>query len=212
MATIRLLLVSDDERSVSGLRTGSDDVVDVRGPVPSSAVSAALTVGPCDVVLVCVTHTSLSDVVGEIRSQEPSARILVEGEADRPGFLPAVLAAGGCGVVAPGAEPARLRDAIARAHAGELVLDEGGLRRLVREVSDDLSSRRAGTASLTARELEVLGAIAAGLDTTSIASSLAIAPATVQAHVKSVLAKLRVHSKVEAVRVAWRDGVLAVPA
>lgn len=52
---------------------------------------------------------------------------------------------------------------------------------------------------LTARELEVLRALAEGLSTSRIASLLGVAPATVRSHVKSLLSKLGVHSRVEAV-------------
>ena len=45
-----------------------------------------------------------------------------------------------------------------------------------------------------------------------IAALLGISPMTVQSHVKNVLAKLGVHSKVEAVRLAWRFGAIAMPA
>ena len=66
--------------------------------------------------------------------------------------------------------------------------------------------------SLTARELEVLRLLANGSTTGEIARLLEISPMTVQSHVKNVLAKLGVHSKVEAVRLAWRAGTIATPA
>jgi DNA-binding CsgD family transcriptional regulator len=66
--------------------------------------------------------------------------------------------------------------------------------------------------SLTARELEVLRLLANGSTTGEIARLLQISPMTVQSHVKNVLAKLGVHSKVEAVRLAWRAGTIATPA
>ena len=51
-----------------------------------------------------------------------------------------------------------------------------------------------------------------GRSTVEIAALLGISPMTVQSHVKNVLAKLDVHSKVEAVRLAWRFGAIAMPA
>ncbi len=65
--------------------------------------------------------------------------------------------------------------------------------------------------SLTPREIEVLELLAAGSSTHEIASSLGISATTVQSHVKNLLAKLGVHSKVEAVRLAWRSGAVATP-
>jgi two-component system nitrate/nitrite response regulator NarL len=60
---------------------------------------------------------------------------------------------------------------------------------------------------LTARETEILRALAGGEATGEIAEQLGISPLTVQSHVKSILAKLGVHSKIEAVTMAWRFGL-----
>jgi DNA-binding CsgD family transcriptional regulator len=57
---------------------------------------------------------------------------------------------------------------------------------------------------LTPRELEVLGAMADGHSTARIASVLGIGISTVRSHVKSLLAKLGLHSRVEAVSMVLR--------
>jgi DNA-binding CsgD family transcriptional regulator len=62
------------------------------------------------------------------------------------------------------------------------------------------------------RELEVLRSLSLGQSTREIAALLGISPMTVQSHVKNVLTKLGVHSKVEDVRLAWRCGAVAMPA
>jgi DNA-binding CsgD family transcriptional regulator len=74
------------------------------------------------------------------------------------------------------------------------------------------SAETARIESLTNREREILALVAEGLGTAEIASSLGITILTVQSHVKNILAKLAVHSKVEAVRMAWRCRAVAVPA
>ena len=61
--------------------------------------------------------------------------------------------------------------------------------------------------TLTGREREILCALAEGGTTAEIAGALGISRATVQTHVKNVLCKLGVHSKVEAVGTAWRAGL-----
>ncbi len=53
--------------------------------------------------------------------------------------------------------------------------------------------------------------LAGGASTADVAEAFGISPLTVQSHVKNVLAKLGVHSKVEAVRLAWRHGLAATP-
>ena len=66
---------------------------------------------------------------------------------------------------------------------------------------------------LTPREIEVLEAISDGLSTAKIASLLGISSATVRSHVKSLLVKLGLHSRVEAVSLILRsDGGLPTSA
>ncbi|HXV33862.1 MAG TPA: response regulator transcription factor [Gaiellaceae bacterium] len=63
---------------------------------------------------------------------------------------------------------------------------------------------------LTAREQEVLELLARGASQGEIAEDLVISPKTVAAHIDHILHKLQVHSRAQAVAVAYRDGYLAV--
>jgi two-component system response regulator MprA len=76
--------------------------------------------------------------------------------------------------------------------------------------------RRYGTADtlvsvLTEREQEVLGLLADGLDQRAIAERLVISPKTVSTHIERILAKLGAHSRAEAVSLAYRLQLVAVP-
>lgn len=64
------------------------------------------------------------------------------------------------------------------------------------------------TVALTPREKEILGCLARGQTTASIAKALSIARVTVRNHVQSILQKLAVHSKLEAVVLAHRGGLI----
>jgi DNA-binding CsgD family transcriptional regulator len=66
-------------------------------------------------------------------------------------------------------------------------------------------------ARLTAREHQVLQTMAAGLQNKEIARALGISPATVRNHVHSILEKLGVRSKLEAVSLAFRSGWIGGP-
>jgi len=60
---------------------------------------------------------------------------------------------------------------------------------------------------LTDRERQILAELTAGISTAEIAERLHISPLTVRSHVKSILSKLNVHSKLEAVTLAMRHGM-----
>jgi DNA-binding NarL/FixJ family response regulator len=88
---------------------------------------------------------------------------------------------------------ARVRRAITRASA-------------FRGISDQPSH------SLTVRELEVLSSLAHGLSQNEIAQNLIISPKTVATHIQRILSKLEVHSRAEAVAVAYQRGIVEPPA
>lgn len=66
-----------------------------------------------------------------------------------------------------------------------------------------------GLSELTKRELEVLRLLADGLDQDTIAGRLVISRATVATHIQRILKKLGVHSRAQAVALAYREGVAA---
>ena len=63
--------------------------------------------------------------------------------------------------------------------------------------------------TLTARETEVLGAVAHGLSNTEIADSLFMSPATAKTHVSRLLAKLHARDRAQLVMLAYEAGVVA---
>ena len=71
-----------------------------------------------------------------------------------------------------------------------------------------LAAAEGGTVALTPREKEILRCLARGQTTVAIAKALSIARVTVRNHVQSILQKLDVHSKLEAVVLAHRGGLL----
>jgi DNA-binding NarL/FixJ family response regulator len=93
------------------------------------------------------------------------------------------------------------------------VIDPALLARALREVAKDREIRRDAEVllgQLTEREGEILKLLAEGLRNDDIAERLVISPQTVQTHVRNILSKLRVHSRLEAVAFAVRHGWLSV--
>jgi len=79
------------------------------------------------------------------------------------------------------------------------------LRRLIAKSWGPQAPAPAALAELTARENEVLRLLAHGLDQGTIAEQLAISPATVGTHIQRILNKLDVHSRTQAVALAYRE-------
>lgn len=183
----------------------------VTGPVPDDA-SAIETLSHEHVDLVVVDLDRADErgvaVVASIRNAA-DVRVMAATRHPASACIELALAAGACGVLPAERDPAHLVGAFKRALAGELVLPADDLPTLVDRLWQARARRHEHVllATLTGREREILSALADGATTPEIAGELGISPATVQTHVKNLLGKLGVHSKVEAVGTAWRAGL-----
>ncbi|MDB6017162.1 MAG: two component transcriptional regulator, LuxR family [Pedosphaera sp.] len=135
----------------------------------------------------------------EIRRKHPKARVLVLSAFDGDADIRKAFEAGAQGYVLKSSTGEKLIPAIRAVAAGE--------RWIPREVAHRLSSRNSYE-TLTTRELEVLNQIAKGLANKQIASHLGISEYTVKDHLKSILAKLRVADRTEAVSVSAQRGII----
>ena len=96
---------------------------------------------------------------------------------------------------------------------GEVLIDPVTLTRLLAQVAREREEKRDAQNllnDLTEREREILQLLAEGMRNDDIASKLFISPQTVQTHVRNILGKLRVHSKLEAVSFAVKHGAITV--
>lgn len=213
MDTIRILVVAES------IGLTQDLVIAFRrrpgfmilGPVSDETAALALLgeVQP-DIVLVQLDRLDGRGVaiISEIRSRTP-VRVMAATRDPAAPEMELALAAGACGVLPTDRTPPTLVSAFRRAVAGELVLPVDDLPPLVGLLQEarNRRNRQALLTTLTEREREVMAAMAQGATTAGIALELGISPATVNTHVKNILGKLGVHSKVEAVGVAWRGGL-----
>jgi DNA-binding NarL/FixJ family response regulator len=215
MDDIKVLVVDERPGLTQGLllalpRRGH---VRVLGPVSEvAAAREAIDRGLADVIVVDLDREDGLGIaiVAALRDADEGACILVATRSESPDVAAVALAAGARGVLPNDREAHPLIDAFRRARAGELVLPARDLPFLVdrlRERGAPGRDERALLASLTGRETEILALLADGMSTRDVADRLDISPLTVQSHVKNVLAKLGVHTKVEAVRIAWRHGL-----
>jgi DNA-binding NarL/FixJ family response regulator len=102
-------------------------------------------------------------------------------------------------------------EAVRRAIQGEVLIPVALFARAIarqRRLATEQGERERLLAEFTPRELEILRVLAMGLDTPTIAGRLGIAPHTVEWHLRHVMEKLQVHSKLQALVAAVRLGLI----
>jgi DNA-binding NarL/FixJ family response regulator len=135
----------------------------------------------------------------EIRSKFPAARILVLSAFDGDEDIHRALQAGAQGYVLKNSTGDELVPALRAVAAGQ--------NWIPKEVASRLASRKM-LEELTSREVEVLNQLAKGLANKEIADALNITEHTVKDHLKSILAKLRVADRTEAVTTSIQRGII----
>lgn len=212
-ADVTRVLVVDDHEMFSealGLLLGRQPDVRLVGSARNAAEAMQMLGQEPDVVLMDLDMpgTNGIEATRQIREIVPDAKIVLLTAVQSPEIIADALAAGACGYVPKTRAVEELMDVVRRAAAGEIVMPERDLAAVVEQLRGPrVSPGEAALRRLTPRETEILQGLAAGETASQIAASLGISALTVQSHVKSVLAKLGVHSKIEAVTLAWRHGL-----
>lgn len=204
----RVLLV-DDHRMFTDLLIPlleADGDLQVIGVAANGQEAEQLTrdLGPAVVVL--DAHLPGTDAVAlarRLRRARPAARIVLLTHGDDRALAPGALAAGCVGLVTKDRAPGDLVDLVRAAHAGDARLDDGAIGEHIHR-----AARTSLGASLTTREREALTLLAEGASTRDIAARLFISHNTARNHVQRLIAKLGAHSRLEAVAIARRAGML----
>ena len=202
---IRVLVVDDHPVVRQGLRTFLDlqDGLTVVGEAADgdAAVAAADELRP-DVVLLDLKMPGADGVTAlrGLRDAGNPAKVLVITSFTEPATVLPAVRAGAAGYVYKDVDPPALAAAIRAVHAGHVLLHPDVARLLA-----DGESRLA--VHLTAREREVLGAIARGRANREIARDLGLSEKTVKTHVSAILTKLGVQDRTQAALYAVRTGI-----
>ena len=199
---IRVLLADDEGmiRSALAALLNLEEDIEVIATCANGteAVAEALRVTP-DICLLDLEMPGLDGVeVAERLRTERAGRCIVVTRHARPGVLRRALASGVAGFLPKSRDASEVAEVIRRVAAGGRYVDP-------EIAADALSAERC---PLTDRELDVLRAGRRGASTAHIARTLSLAPGTVRNHLSSVLGKLGVSSRQQAVVVASERGWL----
>ena len=199
-AGFRMILEARDEFEVVGEAENGHDAVEL----------AATTTA--DVILMDVRMPVLDGVAATraILDAGSSARILILTTFDLDEYVYEAIRAGASGFLLKDVRPADLLDAIRVVAAGEALLAPSVTRRLLDRFARDVPDERVPPSleQLTERELEILRLVAQGLSNGEIAQQLFLGETTVKSHVSSILRKLRVRDRVQAVIAAYEAGLV----
>jgi two-component system, NarL family, nitrate/nitrite response regulator NarL len=149
-------------------------------------------------------------VVGErILQDRPETKVIALTALEDPQTVKEALRAGFSGYLTKETEPGRFERAIASVVDGQVVVPATVGKSLFRKRPETPRTQEDLLASqLTSRELEVLELLAEGESSRKIGQSLGVSPNTVRTHVQNILAKLQVHSRLEAAAFAVRRGLI----
>jgi DNA-binding NarL/FixJ family response regulator len=216
--SIRLLIVDDQELVRTGFRLflQTQDDLEVVGEAGDGeeAIELARKLRP-NVILMDIRMPRMDGVEATARLTaagiEPPSRVLVLTTFDLDEYVFGALRAGAAGFLLKDAPRERLLEAIRVVHGGEALLSPSITRRLVEHFAartDPLEPPTALLEALTPREREVLVLVARGLSNGEIAQRLVVTEATVKSHVGSLLMKLGLRDRVQAVVFAYEHGIV----
>jgi DNA-binding NarL/FixJ family response regulator len=210
---IRVLLADDQGLVRTGFRMilGAEPDLEVVGEAADGleAVDLVARLEP-DVVLMDIRMPGLDGIEATRRSLavRPAVRVVVLTTFDLDEYVYAALSAGASAFLLKDAKESQLLAAIRVVAEGGSLFAPAVTGRLIARFAEHRPRGAVELPGLTAREREVLGLVARGLSNAEIAEHLVISEHTTKTHVASLLQKLGLRSRVQAVVVAYESGLV----
>jgi DNA-binding NarL/FixJ family response regulator len=200
-SAIARVLESEDDMTVVGVARRGDQAAEMAASERPS------------VVLMDFRLPDLSGPVaaGKIRSAVPEVAIVFHSADESETALLDAIDAGATAYLTKKATADQIVEAVRRASVGDVLIPVALFAKAIarqRKVVTERLAHEKLVAEFTPRELDVLRLLAEGVDTTTVAERLGIATHTVEWHVRHLIEKLGVHSKLQAVIAAARMGLI----
>ncbi len=153
-----------------------------------------------DLILLDVNMKGMDGIetLKAIKNTDIDSRVIILTVSDNEEHVVAALRAGADGYLLKDMEPEEILERLQVAAKGRLVISDKLTELLAHALREDATPRDPDKAGLTEREEQILNLIAKGLSNKLIARELDITEGTVKVHVKHLLKKLNLHSRLEA--------------
>lgn len=198
-----IMLVDDHPLLRKGLRQliSMDDELEVVAEASNGAdaITQGVELDP-DLILLDLNMQGMDglETLRHLRNQGVTSRIVMLTVSDADEDVLEAISLGADGYLLKDMEPEELLEQIKRALNGKMVLSEAVTKILATAIRNPNNKGSGEIDALTQRELEILKLIAKGLSNKLIARELDISDGTVKVHVKHLLKKLHLRSRVEA--------------
>ena len=215
---IRVLVVDDQELFRRGLTMllAVEPGIEVVGEAGDGIEGESLAASAApDVILLDIRMPKRSGIEAclAIKDAVPSAKIIMLTVSDEEADLYEAVKSGASGYLLKDSSIEEVAQAVRVVADGQSLISPSMAVKLIDEFKQMSRSDRQQVPSprLTDRELEVLKLVAQGLNNRQIGTRLFISENTVKNHVRNILEKLQLHSRMEAVMYAVREKLLDVP-
>jgi DNA-binding NarL/FixJ family response regulator len=200
-AGFRMILESDPDMTVLGEASNGEQ-----------AVASTRRLRP-DVVLMDIQMPDLDGLQATRRitaDEQLRSRVVILTTFERDEYVFESLQAGASGFLLKNAPPEELLRAVRVVAAGDALLAPSVTRRIIEQFARQPARPELGTQleALTQREREVLTLLARGKSNAELAADLFVSEGTIKTHVSSLLAKLGLRDRVQAVVLAYESGLV----
>jgi two-component system NarL family response regulator len=218
---IRVLIVDDHALFRRGLEMVLDEEDDIelvgQASDGTEATQRAAESLP-DVVLMDIRMPKSSGIEAcrAMKEAAPSTKIVMLTISDEEEDLFEAIREGASGYLLKDIPLDEVADAVRAVHGGQSLISPSMAGKLLTEFAtlarrnEEQPPQQVPAPKLTEREMEVLKLVAKGMNNRDIAGELFISENTVKNHVRNILEKLQIHSRMEAVMIALRDKLIDI--